>query len=1118
MAETAQKYKPMHPLMRSLQKRNAKKMIAERPPAADPVADAVTEVKKNLETVLSTKKMTPEQRQAIAAGAARAWYADLPGAAADISGMMLDYGVEGLKSIMPGPELTGYNLEKDLKVDELQEGLRNPFLGYKHLEKVGEKAGYIPPKTGTDAEFNARMMLGLVDPVPLPMTAGVFASNRAKTLPKLSLAKAEKMETARNDPQNIFENTGFFRGPEGEWRFEISDVDMKINQEFLKTKTDLWGKHAVNGPGYELDLAYAKLSDVVDHPELFKAYPELGDVYLKFEPPSDKFRMGLKGYYMDTGEYVPVAPKSGPERTPEELLKDIDKSGLFALERGSNKTPEEYRKVIMVVAPTRQREMKRLDMVIEEATRNKENAFWKIEVTKRKTEMRKQGALVEGNFKQGSEDIIKAEELSIERSQEIIKENLPELQRLQAGGQPDLDFSVKSTITHEIQHAIQEIENLPRGGAPETAFQETREAALAPILEKATKGGKQPELGLMTRLDQEKVLYGEKLQDMAMMDDVHYLQQLQKFIMSDEPTRNARFIENSSFNYGLTVAEESMLGARPKKHRRQEYAEYLRRKAKLYQKKVVDKYVPGAPGVYSQKRDKFNNLLGELVAYTEKKGTATHSKEVGEQFLERTYLTPDPSREGFFKRTADGSQFDPKTVRGEGWEMHTEKGLYNQPNWLALGEKNIKNYVKRLARAGDKHAEGAGLERQLEAKLADLEQMKKDFDFKGRGSDIEFYKRLAGEAEARAVQRRLELADIEAGGYGGYEKEGKMWRFDQDYADTELRRIKEESGKAPPDIYDVPKSELAFTGRTPAAKTQAKSDAQAILNQPKTIEVNSLEELNEIAKERGGGLSPFAAAFTDWKGTSYVPSQKLADELGLDLPLVIAHERNTIEAEKLLNKDPEFFDEIVNAVERGDEQAVKKGTIEYYQQIKDMRGLNTADIEKEIVARELALQEIASSRSPAAKNQAKSDAQAILSQTDEPLHRTLKPETGSVWDDSGYEIPFFSPEGSTEVIPLSPKSLLEKDFDLSQELLIADKTAENITTKKREIIGNIVLHKNTQPDEGPYRITHFYKGADPGSLEPKSHVDFPNLKEALKAFAGLSERHGGLKLIKPKAN
>ena len=155
---------------------------------------------------------------------------------------------------------------------------------------------------------------------------------------------------------------------------------------------------------------------------------------------------------------------------------------------------------------------------------------------------------------------------------------------------------------------------------------------------------------------------------------------------------------------------------------------------KLFLRKVVDKYLPGPTGKYSQKRDKFNNLLGELVAYTEKKGTATQSKEEGEQFLERTYLTPDPSREGFFQRTADGSQFDPKKVRGD-FHLVDEDLIYNQPNWLALGEKNVKNYVNRLARKADKHRENAGLKRQIEAKLADLEQMKKDFDFKGRGSD-----------------------------------------------------------------------------------------------------------------------------------------------------------------------------------------------------------------------------------------------------------------------------------------------------------------------------------------------------------------------------------------------
>lgn len=125
------------------------------------------------------------------------------------------------------------------------------------------------------------------------------------------------------------------------------------------------------------------------------------------------------------------------------------------------------------------------------------------------------------------------------------------------------------------------------------------------------------DFGMMSQLDREKRLFDEKLQDMAMMDKVHYLQQLQKFILSDEPTRNARFIENSSFNYGLTLPEERVLGPRPKKHRRQEYAEYLRRKAMLYQKKVIDMFLPGSEGRYS--REKFNRLLGDLVDYTEKK-------------------------------------------------------------------------------------------------------------------------------------------------------------------------------------------------------------------------------------------------------------------------------------------------------------------------------------------------------------------------------------------------------------------------------------------------------------------------------------------------------------------
>ena len=89
---------------------------------------------------------------------------------------------------MPGPELTGYNLEKDLKVDELQKGLREPALGYKHLERVGEKVGYIPPTTGTDAEFNARIMLGIADPVMV----GGAAATTARQITKASKAADAK--------------------------------------------------------------------------------------------------------------------------------------------------------------------------------------------------------------------------------------------------------------------------------------------------------------------------------------------------------------------------------------------------------------------------------------------------------------------------------------------------------------------------------------------------------------------------------------------------------------------------------------------------------------------------------------------------------------------------------------------------------------------------------------------------------------------------------------------------------------------------------------------------------------------------------------------------------------
>ena len=266
-------------------KENARKLLEQRKSPHEVNQEREIEEKKlkkleeDINRVIENPGLTDAQKKAVAAGTARAWYADLLGAPADLAGMALDYGAEGFKSIMPSKELTGYDLEKELGVDKFQQAMRDPVGGYKHLEEVGEDIGYIPPTTGTDLEEAARIAAGFVDPVPLPLTAGVFASNRAKTLPKLSKAKAEELETAYKPPQEIFNQTGFFRGPEGEWRFEISDKDMKIKPEFLKTKTEIWGGRPTSSYD-ENAVTYAKLSDVVEHPELFKAYPELEDIYI----------------------------------------------------------------------------------------------------------------------------------------------------------------------------------------------------------------------------------------------------------------------------------------------------------------------------------------------------------------------------------------------------------------------------------------------------------------------------------------------------------------------------------------------------------------------------------------------------------------------------------------------------------------------------------------------------------------------------------------------------------------------------------------------------------------------------------------------------------------------
>nr|DAH17135.1 MAG TPA: cytosine DNA methyltransferase [Bacteriophage sp.] len=95
------------------------------------------------------------------------------------------------------------------------------------------------------------------------------AEERTARIDNLSVAR--KMEEEKKDAKAIKMATGWERGADGKWRYEMPDAK-------IKDTMDVGGGQIVKR--YEDDMLWngGKLSDVIDAPELFKAYPQLKDV------------------------------------------------------------------------------------------------------------------------------------------------------------------------------------------------------------------------------------------------------------------------------------------------------------------------------------------------------------------------------------------------------------------------------------------------------------------------------------------------------------------------------------------------------------------------------------------------------------------------------------------------------------------------------------------------------------------------------------------------------------------------------------------------------------------------------------------------------------------------
>ena len=85
--------------------------------------------------------------------------------------------------------------------------------------------------------------------------AGIIAGKGAKTADLGALAKAEEMVASGLTPRAAYAATGWFKGPDGHWKFEIDDKDA-----YLRTPDS---PHTP--PGYQR----------LEHPDVEDAYPDL---------------------------------------------------------------------------------------------------------------------------------------------------------------------------------------------------------------------------------------------------------------------------------------------------------------------------------------------------------------------------------------------------------------------------------------------------------------------------------------------------------------------------------------------------------------------------------------------------------------------------------------------------------------------------------------------------------------------------------------------------------------------------------------------------------------------------------------------------------------------------
>lgn len=152
-----------------------------------------------------------------------------------------------------------------------------PF-GYSvpHEKTIGSSdwlANKLTTPTNSTAETTARMATGLLTPDATdllhvaPLLAGIFAGKKAKTADLGALMRAEDMLKSGANREDIYNQTGWFKGVDGQWRFEIDDSNTRLTE---------WspdhGQANIAWPNRKGPATAMPFEDYMSHPDVERAY------------------------------------------------------------------------------------------------------------------------------------------------------------------------------------------------------------------------------------------------------------------------------------------------------------------------------------------------------------------------------------------------------------------------------------------------------------------------------------------------------------------------------------------------------------------------------------------------------------------------------------------------------------------------------------------------------------------------------------------------------------------------------------------------------------------------------------------------------------------------------